>query len=99
MGNPKILLVKLSSLGDVLHNLPIVWDLRSQYPDAQIDWVVEEGYVNLLEPLLSTPSFRGLIALFLLVYAHGKDRFFPPRLGKHSLYLKKICKHLSLIHI
>jgi len=47
----KILIVKLSSLGDVLHNLPIVWDLRAQYPDAQIDWVVEEAYVGLLEPL------------------------------------------------
>lgn len=57
---PKILLVKLSSLGDVLHNLPIVWDLRARLPDAQIDWVVEEGYVHLLEPLLSRDGFRGI---------------------------------------
>jgi heptosyltransferase-1 len=56
----KILLVKLSSLGDVLHNLPIVWDLRTRLPDAQIDWVVEEGYVHLLEPLLSRDGFRGI---------------------------------------
>ena len=58
--SPKILLVKLSSLGDVLHNLPIVWDLRAHLPDAQIDWVVEEGYVHLLEPLLSRDGFRGI---------------------------------------
>jgi heptosyltransferase I len=58
--NPKILLVKLSSLGDVLHNLPIVWDLRARLPHAQIDWVVEEGYVHLLEPLLSKDGFRGI---------------------------------------
>jgi heptosyltransferase-1 len=57
---PKILLVKLSSLGDVLHNLPIVWDLRARLPDAQIDWVVEEGYVHLLEPLLSRAGFKGV---------------------------------------
>ena len=57
---PKILLVKLSSLGDVLHNLPIVWDLRSRLPDAQIDWVVEEAYVHLLEPLRSREGFRGI---------------------------------------
>ena len=57
---PKILLVKLSSLGDVLHNLPIVWDLRARLPDAHIDWVVEEGYVHLLEPLLSHDGFRGI---------------------------------------
>ena len=58
--SPKILLVKLSSLGDVLHNLPIVWDLRSRLPDAQIDWVVEEAYVHLLTPLLSQNGFRGI---------------------------------------
>jgi heptosyltransferase-1 len=34
--------------------------LRARLPDAQIDWVVEEGYVNLLKPLLSNPSFRGI---------------------------------------
>ncbi|QKM63987.1 lipopolysaccharide heptosyltransferase I [Polynucleobacter tropicus] len=58
--SPKILLVKLSSLGDVLHNLPIVWDIRARFPDAQIDWVVEEGYVHLLQPLLSRDGFRGI---------------------------------------
>ena len=58
--SPKILLVKLSSLGDVLHNLPLVWDLRARLPDAQIDWVVEEAYVHLLEPLLSKDGFRGI---------------------------------------
>ena len=58
--NPKILLVKLSSLGDVLHNLPIVWDLRARLPNAQIDWVVEEGYVHLLIPLLSKDGFKGI---------------------------------------
>ena len=58
--NPKILLVKLSSLGDVLHNLPIVWDIRARLPNAQIDWVVEEGYVHLLQPLLSHDDFRGI---------------------------------------
>ena len=60
LARPKVLLVKLSSLGDVLHNLPIVWDLRARLPDAQIDWVVEEGYVHLLEPLLTKPGFRGI---------------------------------------
>lgn len=57
---PKILLVKLSSLGDVLHNLPIVWDLRKRLPNAQIDWIVEEAYVPLLAPLQTTEKFRGI---------------------------------------
>jgi heptosyltransferase-1 len=46
-------------LGDVLHNLPVVWDLRAKYPAAQIDWVVEEGYVGLLEPLKTITSPSG----------------------------------------
>jgi heptosyltransferase-1 len=55
-----ILIVKLSSLGDVLHNLPIVWDIRKQYPDARVDWVIEEAYVELITPLLTTQSFKGI---------------------------------------
>ncbi len=43
-----ILLVRVSSLGDVLHNLPMVADILRHYPDANIDWVVEEGYVSLV---------------------------------------------------
>lgn len=56
----KILIIKLSSLGDVLHNLPVVWDIRARYPHAQIDWVVEESLVGLLEPLCSNEFFRGI---------------------------------------
>jgi len=44
----KILIVRVSSLGDVVHNMPMVSDLRRHFPDAQIDWVVEEAYVELV---------------------------------------------------
>lgn len=43
----RILLIKTSSLGDVVHNLPIVADLRAQFPGAEIDWVVEEGFADI----------------------------------------------------
>lgn len=51
---PHILLVKTSSLGDVLHNLPVVSDIVRHYPHAQIDWVVEEGFAALpgLHPMV-----------------------------------------------
>ena len=42
-----ILLVKTSSLGDVVHNLPVVSDLRRSFPDAQIDWCVEEAFADI----------------------------------------------------
>lgn len=44
----KILIVRVSSLGDVVHNMPMVADILRARPDAQIDWVVEEAYVNLV---------------------------------------------------
>jgi heptosyltransferase-1 len=58
--SPYFLLVKLSSLGDVLHNLPIVWDIRQHYTGATVDWVVEEAYVDLLKPLQSSNNFKGI---------------------------------------
>ena len=43
----RILLVKTSSLGDVIHNLPVVSDLRRSFPDAQIDWCVEASFADI----------------------------------------------------
>ncbi len=42
-----IILIKTSSLGDVLHNLPVVADICQHVPDARIDWVVEESFAPL----------------------------------------------------
>ncbi len=44
---PDILLIKTSSLGDVLHNLPVVTDICKHLPGANIDWVVEESFAAL----------------------------------------------------
>lgn len=35
-------------MGDVIHNLPLVDDIRRAYPQAIIDWVVEENYADLV---------------------------------------------------
>ncbi len=45
----KILLVKLSSLGDVVHAMPAVQDIRAALPAAQIDWVVERAFMPLVQ--------------------------------------------------
>ena len=39
----EVLLVKTSSLGDVVHNLPVVSDLVATYPDLAISWIFEES--------------------------------------------------------
>ncbi len=43
-----ILIVKLSAIGDVVHTLPSLADLRKLYPLAHITWVVEEASSDLL---------------------------------------------------
>jgi heptosyltransferase-1 len=44
------LLVKLSSLGDVVHTLPVVHDLHAGVPGVRVDWVVEKPFAPLLAP-------------------------------------------------
>lgn len=40
----RILLVKTSSLGDVIHNLPVASDIRAAFPGSHIEWAVEESF-------------------------------------------------------
>jgi heptosyltransferase-1 len=42
-----ILFVKTSSLGDVVHNCPAVSDAARAFPDAAIDWIVEEPFAGI----------------------------------------------------
>lgn len=44
----RVLIVRLSSLGDVVHTLPVAAALRRAFPDAAIDWVVDERNADLL---------------------------------------------------
>jgi len=43
----RVLLVKTSSLGDVVHTLPALTDARRALPAIQFDWVVEEGFAEI----------------------------------------------------
>jgi heptosyltransferase-1 len=57
-----ILIVRVSSLGDVVHNMPLLADVHSHFPDAQIDWVVEEAYTGLVG---LNPHVRTIIPIAL----------------------------------
>ena len=54
-----ILIVRLSALGDILHALPVLSRLRQVFPDAKIDWLVEESYAPTLA--LATGLTRRII--------------------------------------
>jgi len=44
----RILLIKLSAVGDVIHTIPVLNKLRRRYPNAQIDWLVKPAIGELL---------------------------------------------------
>jgi len=45
----KILLIKLSAVGDVVHTFPVLNKLRRRYPAARLDWLVTPGIAELLQ--------------------------------------------------
>ena len=57
-----LLIVRLGSMGDILHTLPAAFGLRAALPDATIGWIVEEQWADLLcaasEPRSGPPSAR-----------------------------------------
>jgi lipopolysaccharide heptosyltransferase I len=47
-GSVNILIVKTSAIGDVIHTLPALNALRRKFPEARIDWLVEEAAADLV---------------------------------------------------
>lgn len=45
----KILVVKPSSLGDIVHSLPFLNAIKSRFPKAEIHWMVAKGFEGLIE--------------------------------------------------
>lgn len=45
----RVLIVKVSSLGDVIQTLPALHDMRQALPNACFDWVVEEAFAPVLK--------------------------------------------------
>jgi lipopolysaccharide heptosyltransferase I len=76
----RIALIKPSSLGDVVHSLPVLTALRVRYPNAHIAWVVNRAYKSLLQghPDLDAvlPFDRGASHVGWARAALGYGRFF-----------------------
>ena len=43
----KVLIVKMTSMGDVLHALPALEDLAEHVPELSVDWMVEESFSDI----------------------------------------------------
>ncbi len=44
----RILVIKSSSMGDVIHALPVAWDIKRALPDCELHWVVEESFSDIV---------------------------------------------------
>ncbi|MBI5193080.1 MAG: HAD-IIIA family hydrolase [Nitrospirae bacterium] len=75
----RILIIKPSSLGDIVHSLPVLWALRKLHPDAHIGWVVKEVWKDMLieNPLLDEIILlkNGLKGFLLAVNEIRKNRY------------------------
>jgi len=54
-----ILLIRPSALGDVCRTVPLIASLRAAYPDAAIDWLVQDSFVQAVE---HHPDVRRVVA-------------------------------------
>jgi len=60
MTDPRFLLVRLGSLGDIIHALPSASALRDTFPGSRIDWLVDRKWLRLLE---GNPDISNIISL------------------------------------
>ena len=44
----KILIIKPSSLGDIIHGLLVAQSIRAQLPEVQIDWIVRKEFADIV---------------------------------------------------
>ena len=45
----KIAIVKLSALGDIVHSMIVLQFIKKNYPESEIDWIVEKRFFEVLE--------------------------------------------------
>ncbi len=93
-GHPKILIIRLSAIGDVVRVLPAAHAIRRAYPAAQIDWVVEAAAADILQEnpaldrVLVFDRGQGLvrsIVLFWLMMNKLRDQHYDIAIDFHGI--------------
>jgi heptosyltransferase-1 len=84
----KVLIIKTSSLGDVLHTLPAVTDAATRVPGIRFDWVVEESFVEV-------PAWHAAVdAVIPVALRRWKHRpLHVLRLGEPQTAVRQLRKH------
>jgi len=87
----RILLVKTSSMGDVLHNLPVVTDICRAFPGAQVDWIVEEGFGSL------PPMHPGIKQTLTVAIRRWRKAWWKSRSEIRAVCSGMAAKHYDLV--
>ncbi|MCC8464127.1 lipopolysaccharide heptosyltransferase RfaC [Photorhabdus bodei] len=84
----RVLLVKTSSMGDVLHSLPALTDAERNLPDVRFDWVVEEGFAQI-------PGWHSAVDQIIPVAIRRwrKNWFSPEIRAERRLFKEKLKLH------
>lgn len=74
----KFLIVRLSSLGDIVHTLPLVHKLKTYFPNSQVDWLVGKGCYELLSYIseihnVFLPTLKDLLVIRNSLYDYVID--------------------------
>ncbi len=84
-----ILVVKLSSFGDVIHTLPLLADIKQFDEHAQIDWVVEEDYVGLLNRVKQVSPELGLSRIISVSLRRWRKKWWQKKTWDEVKQFKK----------
>ena len=82
----KLLIIKTSSLGDVIHCLPVINDIRTYLPNVQIDWVAEESFADIPR------MHAGVNQVFTVAMRRWKKHIFSQNTWAEISDLKKLFK-------
>lgn len=89
----KLLIIKTSSLGDVIHCLPVVNDIRAHFtnnhPNVQIDWVVEESFADIPR------MHAGVNQVFTVAMRRWKKSLFSQKTWTEISTFKKLIKQTN----
>ena len=69
----KIAIVKLSAMGDIIHAMVALQYIKQANPTLQIDWIVEEGFVKVLE---GNPHIDNILSVNLKALKKDKKQLF-----------------------
>lgn len=67
----KILLIKMSSMGDIFHTFPAISDIKKHFPEAQIDWVVEDSFKEIVN---WHPAIHNVIPIHLRRWVKQRNK-------------------------